>query len=829
MSDGRGGLAGDDLGSQYAADAHDKSLPPKQREAARLFSVAEAHLNEEEDEAALRVSKQALEMFRELRNENAMADCVRVAVHALCYQEKRKEANKMAREELERIRAGRDRRGEAKILLAIAEVNAERRGNRNREEALLLAEEARELLQKRGDVKMEGHACLTLLNIHMKRRGDKLTGCQQALAWAVEARSLFRSIGDRRGEAMALHGIAVAHVRADMNGLEIRGPQGGWVAASDEAARIFAELGLRKMEAFERVCIAHWYLSTNPRKALKLAEDALKRCQDIGSLQEPAAVAVLVQAHLALKDTSEMWKEKEAQVAVQIAKDGLARFRAKGDRHGEAQALNALILAYMAKDDQQEALYAAEEASDIFRELGDKGGESMALQTVAQIQLKRSQPEKALKAAQEVTDLAVSLHETAVAQETVYEVYLRRRDYKEAFKVADQLRILCEEAGDSKREAIARLMVSNVHFSQQEYGKAVSVAREAQALLHDLGAKAEEASALRSVAEAYAAMKDFEPALKAAERSRRLYKSAGKEDSEVSALLLVAQIRLSLLNQGSLKAQRGTPAFASALAEAAKAADAAAAAARERGKEKLVASALCAAAQIQLCGLQCDEAQKTADEAMAIYRGLSDQRNIANVMCIEADIHLVNGNNNKALMVANKAMVIFREQGDVRGEWVANKLLERIIGPPEGAELPKSDWEEYQRWKQQQQHAHQGIPQAVKGHLQRQRQREEDEARVAKKPFTGGQSQRLDMSKSVSIEAVQNRLQDIIKTTLDEDIDLELDQPLMAVGITSKSAVALRNALADEVPGVNLPFTLVFDYPSVNAISELIVENAQLA
>merc|ERR1719265_1877434 len=53
-----------------------------------------------------------------------------------------------------------------------------------------------------------------------------------------------------------------------------------------------------------------------------------------------------------------------------------------------------------------------------------------------------------------------------------------------------------------------------------------------------------------------------------------------------------------------------------------------------------------------------------------------------------------------------------------------------------------------------------------------------------------------------------------------EPEDLEDDSPLMEVGLTSSASVLLRDAISEAMPGINLPFTLVFDYPSVADLSE---------
>ena len=142
---------------------------------------------------------------------------------------------------------------------------------------------------------MEAYSLISLLNINMlgpwhfipahalhgmhgmarKWRGDKKISCQDGLDCALAARSIFRSIGDRRGEGMALHGVAVAQVRAEVNEVVLQGGS-GWEAAATEAVRLFQQSGYRRMEAFETVCIAQWTIGINPRKAMKLAEGVMK-------------------------------------------------------------------------------------------------------------------------------------------------------------------------------------------------------------------------------------------------------------------------------------------------------------------------------------------------------------------------------------------------------------------------------------------------------------------------------------------------------------------------------------------------------------------------
>ncbi|CAK9008202.1 unnamed protein product [Durusdinium trenchii] len=391
----------------------------------------------------------------------------------------------------------------------------------------------------------------------------------------------------------------------------------------------------------------------------------------------------------------------------------------------------------------------------------------------------------------------------------------------QAMRVAQELVTLCNDKHDGKREAIARLMVANIHYNMKDFTQCILVAREAQVLLHDLSAFIDEAAAVRMVAEAYLANGELPQAVKAAERSLRLLKGKRKEAEEIQSMLVLASVKLQVLVQDKVRAQRGTPTFNVALEDALDAAEQAVHLAREKRMAQL-GQALLTLGQAQLAGLRIDEALKTAAEAMEIAEAAGAEREKANVMCLEADIHFTNGNANKALVLVNKALAIFQEYRDSRGEWIAMNILEQITGPPEDpAALQQGDWTEEQ-WAQwnawQQQQGQQGgsqVPQAI--------QRATEEPRARRRTDPG---EKLELA-HVSTDTVRKRVEEIVRFTadLDDNEPIELDQPLMQVGVTSRTAVGLRNMLSEELPGVDLPFTLIFDYPSVASISDHVMDS----
>merc|ERR1719215_275909 len=75
---------------------------------------------------------------------------------------------------------------------------------------------------------------------------------------------------------------------------------------------------------------------------------------------------------------------------------------------------------------------------------------------------------------------------------------------------------------------------------------------------------------------------------------------------------------------------------------------------------------------------------------------------------------------------------------------------------------------------------------------------------------TGGP---LQVSAGMDAKIIEAKIKDIAASIIGDDEDLDVDIPLMSAGITSNTAVLLRDELSGALPGVKLPPTLMFDYP----------------
>jgi len=258
----------------------------------------------------------------------------------------------------------------------------------------------------------------------------------------------------------------------------------------------------------------------------------------------------------------------------------------------------------------------------------------------------------------------------------------------------------------------------------------------------------------------------------------------------------------------------------------------------------------------------CDKALKAAKEALSTAKKLSDPQLIGGAMHSVAQCHTMAGKATEAMKVAQDGLDIFRQNGDMQGEAAMFVLIANItlllfndfqrardaaeegiwlfqqVGDKAGEDqgwdmldrIEKEQAEERRKAQlaQQQQQisaAMTQIPVAFVQHAPEMPPEEEDR----RKPGAIPSLAKLDIGAGLSPEVIQKQISDIAKALIGDDEDIDLDTPLMEAGLTSNTAVSLRNGLSEQLPGVNLPVTLTFDYPSIGAMTELVLENASKA
>merc|ERR1712232_530000 len=205
-----------------------------------------------------------------------------------------------------------------------------------------------------------------------------------------------------------------------------------------------------------------------------------------------------------------------------------------------------------------------------------------------------------------------------------------------------------------------------------------------------------------------------------------------------------------------------------------------------------------------------EESWETAKAALDLFHEIGDDRGgaYANVLMAQADVQEKKWD--KALKEANAAMKAFKKFNDAGGKDFAQALIDKIqksMPKPEPVFTPQQMMTG--AWKTP------GMPGMPGAGMQMAMPQGGGGGGGGELNRTGSA---LDMS-SVSEEIVASKIKEISMAIIGEDDDVEMDTPLMKAGLTSSTAVVLRDELMKDIPGVNLPPTLIFDYPSINGIT----------
>merc|ERR1719401_1678156 len=106
---------------------------------------------------------------------------------------------------------------------------------------------------------------------------------------------------------------------------------------------------------------------------------------------------------------------------------------------------------------------------------------------------------------------------------------------------------------------------------------------------------------------------------------------------------------------------------------------------------------------------------------------------------------------------------------------------------------------------------------------------DEDAAPSAARTAYEAKLTKIEVGSGMDPQVIRQQVHEITKGIIGYDEDIEYDMPLMESGLTSNTAVVLRDQLVNQLPGIPLPVTLIFDYPSIQSMTELIVENGEKA
>ncbi|CAJ1330632.1 unnamed protein product [Effrenium voratum] len=761
--------------------------------AEKLLKDAELAQLHTQTDASIRDAAAAAEIFKGLKDHPKSAEALRILIAGKLRKAdggRPAEALETVTQELARFRELGSRIGEAAMMLSLAEINTDRRGTRKREESLQMGLEALEIFQELGDKRLQVSALQHLSNVHIKfcDKGCAGKSGREATRYAQEALALARTLEgnplqDKLFEASALHNVAVGKWYSEC-------PFKDGLKPAKEALQIFKELGLKKFQAAQLHSIADWHQRRGiGKQGLPFAEESLKIFEEIesGKGWESAALCTVVSALMDKDDT---------EGALKVAQAGVEKFKQKGDKQAEAQGLDLLAGVYLASNEKEEALKLAEESLALFREVGDKRAESYVLHTVSQVQAKADNHEEAVKLVKESLVLAGELGDTreqAKCLAQLCRMHLLAREYKEAIEFAEEAQVVFQKSQDKCGEGVTLLNKASAHMGLGEIDVALQVAEDSLAMFIQEEDKRQEATAHHFLYEIHTQAGNYEAALREAIMARTMFHKLGDQREEASMCLRVSCAHIQVLNNCRNLGRRETKKGCDGALKAAK--EAVGIAKKFEREKAFLANAYSMMGQCQGMVGKMKEGLKSANEALKISEEADDRRGQAAALVTIGEIYSMNGKKDEARKFAHKSLDIAQKIKDQQSEDAALQLLEHL----EGKGGKKDDFV-------------QDFSAPAPG-----------DAAVSK-----GESE-LGPYKGPTVDALIPRINEIALQLVQTEEDLHQDAPLMEAGLDSLSMVQFRNSLQQQFPGVPMPASLIFDNPSVRALSLNIHEELKAA
>jgi tetratricopeptide (TPR) repeat protein len=293
-----------------------------------------------------------------------------------------------------------------------------------------------------------------------------------------------RHLGDRLGEASALHDLGVAR--------RLTGDYPGATEALETALSISCDLSDRQGQAnaLTDLAVARRETGDYPGAAETL-ETALDIYRDLGDrLGQANALSNLGIARYLTGDFP---------AAVQALEAGLDIYRALGDRQGQANALSNLGIARYLTGDFPAAAQILETALDISRDIGDRQGQASALNNLGETRRLTGDLAGAAQALEAALDISRDLGNRLGQATTLTFLGSVRRltgDYPGATEALEAALSISRDLGDRLGQGNALCFLGVTRRLTGDYPGATEALEAALSILRDLGDRGGEAETL---------------------------------------------------------------------------------------------------------------------------------------------------------------------------------------------------------------------------------------------------------------------------------------------------------------------------------------------
>lgn len=743
---------------------------------AALLEKASKFLNNEQADDALKSAKEAHEEFKKKADLKGRGDACRVLVNSLRLKQQNDEAKSLAKEELAFFEGKSDKRGKACALLALAEIKYRKHGSKGRDEAFVNATEAVKLAREVGDDKLLGDALMILANVHISKGTKNLSYEDYILAQttAEESYAAFQKASDQEGQARSQHALAMSFV--------YQGDIQSGIRCANTSKAIWQQMGLKKSEAFEQMCISKWMLqSREAGDALEAATTAAALCEDAGTNKNMSIQARGLQVAAALS-------QGDVQKAKAAANEALEAARAAKDAPAEAQALGMLYDCYHQNHEERDAnrtvLLAMKTSTDGPRTNQVKMWEANFMEKVAWDHFNDKESDAAERHVKEALNRANDLGEKTTIANLIGmlgSVNSQKKNHKEAIEKANEMRDMMAENGNVCGEGHACLSLASARAAKGSCGRAIASCRTALELFEECQDPTGQAEALFMMARLQIHTDQCEAAMRTATKGQNIERD---DWGKFRHMLLEGQASLGV-------ASKSGPPPSDAWDTALKCAQAVVSMANALNSDSRVLEAQYNLAQVMLMMGNVGEGMQVIDDAMSLCEKTHDEVMEAYFSCLLAQLYIQQGDKEKAKAPINEALDVFTKNKHDQGIKIAQDLLDSMN--------PKKK-------------------QAVKDESSSEDESEEEEVAPKKaapkaaavKEYTGP-----------SLEEVVEQVKDAALQLIGAD-ELPADTPLMDAGLDSLAAVEYQGMLTKVYSGIQLPSTLIFDFPSAKGIAELL-------
>jgi tetratricopeptide (TPR) repeat protein/acyl carrier protein len=437
--------------------------------------------------------------------------------------------------------------------------------------------------------------------------------------------------------------------------------------------------------------------------------------------------------------------------------------------------------------------------------------------------------------------------DTALALKTLARARAAHGDTDDAIQPVNEALSMYKELGDMMGEGDCYADLSKLFLALDSTGDVFANAEKARKIYGDLKSTAGVGNMLHVQSMALRAEGDTISALRMAEKASEMLVEGGDLWTEVESLIVIAQMKLAIGQQANVPIPISTLHAAQAALALCKQ--------RRPTDQTCMGEAYLTMAQVFLsCGASSPAAMAAKDATIA-FRRAHNWKQRGRAMLVQASATAKAGQWKPALKTVEKATTLLDEAGDETGREQAFVVLDEIDdarraaqGLPSRAEEAAMRQKELQDKRDREQQSQMMEMQQMMMMMQMMDGQAPSQAQwktpVQQQPKTAAAAApapeaadkqiavksggALMVSAGMDASIVRNKILDIATQIIGDDEEgIDADMPLMQAGLTSNTAVLLRDELSKDLPGVNLPPTLMFDYPSISAIADFIVENAK--